>query len=311
MTNIRFFLLSLALSVSASFLPNELCAQGCSDAGFCTLNHLSISASPAADSVGYKSTLSIGVGVGLGDDGNVITTPTISYSGIVNKRISLDIKLTSAIISGKKGFNGNLSDLFLTSNFTVFQKHQIRLTVLPGLKVPLNYADATYRGAILPLSYQTSLGSIDAIAGFSFLSKYIDASTAIQWPFFQGNRNTFFATGHDTVDFSNTNHFEWKPDALLRVTGHYTLKNEKWKFSGSLLGIYHLGNDNYLDGTGIRRVLPHSYGLTLNAVAAIDYVIDRRQSIQLSAATPLVVRKIRPDGLTRSVVVAVEYRISF
>ena len=303
----KFSLLISFLVLSEKFLLG----QGCSDAGFCTINNLGINSKQPKDSIKYKNNVTIGLSYGLGDDKNSIVSPFVNYQAFFNSKISISAKLTAAIITGKKGFNANISDLFLTSNFVVFRKKGVELSLLGGFKIPLNYSNALYKNNPLPLSYQSSLGTIDAIFGSGFSSRYVDLSAGFQLPFFQGNRNSYFAKDADTILFSSSNQFFRRPDALLRVTGHYTLKNQKWKFAASLLGIYHLGNDRYVNLLNQRVDIKNSSGLTLNGVVAIDYFFRKNQFLQLSAATPFIVRKIRPDGLTRSLVIALEYHILF
>jgi hypothetical protein len=54
-----------------------------------------------------------------------------------------------------------------------------------------------------------------------------------------------------------------------------------------------------------------SAGLTLNLNAFLDYNITEKSGIQFSAGMPLLVRETRPDGLTRSFIASLEYKISF
>ena len=51
--------------------------------------------------------------------------------------------------------------------------------------------------------------------------------------------------------------------------------------------------------------------MTLNGTVHIDYEIHGIHSLQLNAGAPFVVRKERPDGLTRSFIAALEYRRKF
>ena len=54
-----------------------------------------------------------------------------------------------------------------------------------------------------------------------------------------------------------------------------------------------------------------SQGLTLNGNAYLDYEINSKNIIQLNLGIPFIVRDIRPDGLTRSFIANIEYRIKF
>ncbi len=83
---------------------------------------------------------------------------------------------------------------------------------------------------------------------------------------------------------------------------------KKWSVTGGLLGIYHLGKDTYIDANTSAAPIPikGSEGLTLNATAIARYQVSNKFSIGLSGGVPLVVRDVRPDGLTRKFVIAPE-----
>ena len=79
----------------------------------------------------------------------------------------------------------------------------------------------------------------------------------------------------------------------------------------SLLPIYHLANDKFTDIDGIEQEIEGSQGLTFNWNLYFDYPLNDLQNLQLSVGAPFVVREARPDGLTRSFVANLEYRIRF
>jgi hypothetical protein len=87
--------------------------------------------------------------------------------------------------------------------------------------------------------------------------------------------------------------------------------NKKLKLTPSILPIYHLANDKYTDEAGVEKEIIGSEGLTLNGNVYIDYQINQTNSIQVNMAMPFIVRDVRPDGLTRSFVANLEYRIRF
>jgi hypothetical protein len=78
----------------------------------------------------------------------------------------------------------------------------------------------------------------------------------------------------------------------------------------SLLPIYHLSEDRYFDGFAMREI-EGSQGLTLNGNLYIDWSLDEKSSLQLNAGMPFLFREARPDGLTRSFIATLEYKIKF
>lgn len=78
-----------------------------------------------------------------------------------------------------------------------------------------------------------------------------------------------------------------------------------------MLPIYHLTNDKFTDELNIKREIEGSQGLTLNGNVYFDYEFNAKSSLQLNVGMPFVVRDARPDGLTRSFIANLEYRIKF
>jgi hypothetical protein len=74
-----------------------------------------------------------------------------------------------------------------------------------------------------------------------------------------------------------------------------------------------LGNDTYVDGNTSNKPIEitGSDGLTLNVTGAGWYSFSNKFSIGLLAGAPVVVRDIRPDGLTRSFTISTEFIFNF
>lgn len=290
----------------------RLFSQGCSDAGFCTLGEIHSSAEPMEAT--QFNRIAVGSSYGIGDDGNTIITPYFSYHCDFRSWLSLTSKITAAYIDGDLGRNFNVGDWYNAANFHLKTRREQRsLTLVAGLKIPLNNSDAHYEGAPLPLSYQTSLGTVDGILGISYGIRHFEGSAALQYPFTKTNENTFFAAaslaGEDK--FKSTNSFHRQPDVLLKATYRYITPNHKWQLLAGLLPIYHLGEDSYKTPGGEAIRLKNSDGLTLNGLFNADYFFKANQYLELSLAAPFVVREIRPDGLTREFVAGLEYNFAF
>jgi hypothetical protein len=88
---------------------------------------------------------------------------------------------------------------------------------------------------------------------------------------------------------------------LLRA-GYTIVANKEFNLKASLLGIYHLSKDTYIDGNISNKPIEinGSDGITLNGTFAASYTVSSKFSIAISAGLPFVVRDVRPDGLTRS-----------
>lgn len=288
------------------FATLNLKGQGCSDAGFCTINDLKPQLS---DSISVFNQLKLGVSNGAGDHSISIIAPYIEYNRQLSKKTGINVKLTALSQRGNGISAYGLSDLFIVSNY----KFSEIIKATAGLKIPLADGNKKKDGLPLPMDYQSSLGTIDVIAGVRAKFKNFELVAAIQQPVTQ-NKNEFIAEifSEESIlsNFQSTNNYERNGDILLRAS--YTFKiNNEFKISPGLLPIYHLSNDKFTNLNNEVTEIKGSQGLTLNAILYFDYSINQTNSLQLSFGTPLISRDTRPDGLTRSYVVNLEYGLRF
>jgi hypothetical protein len=282
-------------------------SQGCSDAGFCTVE--SFVPHPHDEEPADKNRFKAGISAGAADyDINVFGT-YFEYSRFFNEKFSLDAKLTTLSQSGNDISTFGLSDIFVNGNYKIGQKGIFTL----GAKIPLMDANKMKDGLSLPMDYQSSLGTFDLVAGFGYTVGRVQLVAAIQQPLTQNN-NGFLAEEYPLDsrlrDFQSTNEFQRSGDVLLRASYPFNL-GQKLKVIPSLLPIYHLSNDKFTDIDGIEQEIEGSEGLTLNWNIYLDYPLNDTQNLQLILGAPFIVRDARPDGLTRSFIASLDYRISF
>lgn len=298
--------LFLVAALILSFAQNSL-AQGCSDAGFCTLN--SFKPDAAADAPAKANQLKIGGSFGGADYSISVAGGYLEYNRQLGDKFSLDAKLTAMSQQGNDISAFGLSDLFLNANLNA--NSRLRFTL--GAKIPLTDGNATQDNLPLPMDYQSSLGTFDLIAGAGYDIGKLQLVLALQQPLTQ-NKNAFFADDYPANsplrDFQTTNKFQRSGDVLLRVSYPFHL-GQKITLTPSLLPIYHLANDQYTDRQGAIQEIEGSQGLTLNGNLYFDYALNENSALQLNAGLPFVVRDVRPDGLTRSFVANLEYRFKF
>ncbi len=299
---------SLLLLITASLFWTDSQAQGCSDAGFCTIGNLN--GIDRKDDSSHKQKLSIILNNGIGDENVYVFTPAIQYDNQIGDRYAIQARLTANYASGNLGNSAGLGDLFISGIYTVPKKKLWQTSFLLGVKLPLNAGDIRESERPLPMQYQSSLGTIDLLAGISVSNSRWLISTAVQQPLSGRNRNTFlpvYWSNNKADNYIPSNDFNRKGDVLLKTV--YTFNtNRKTVLNVGLLGIYHLGEDTYIDGNISNKpiAIKGSDGLTLNATAALRYKVSSRFSVGLSGGVPLVVRTARPDGLTRKFVLSPE-----
>jgi len=299
--------LGCTLFVSASY------AQGCSDAGFCSIG--SFKSGVPKDST-LRSSISLGSAFGQGDDAVFVMTPYLQYDVHINRQWSVQSKVTANYANGNLGSASNVGDVFLTGTYTSRLGKRWAMQYTAGAKLPLNASNLSSKGRPLPMQYQSSLGTVDAIAGVTVSDDRWQFSAAVQLPLSGENKNGFLPVywndKEEAMNYPATNAFLRKADVLLRASRN-VVQSKTWNVSLGLLGIYHLGEDSYIDPfiNNNRIAIEGSNGLTLNATAAATIKVGRRFQLGLTAGVPLVVRDVRPDGLTRSWVIAPECKFSF
>ncbi len=288
-------------------IPAYSFGQGCSDAGFCTVNVFKPEMEdtlPAA-----KNQIKIGIFNGAAEHNISVFGSYLEYNRQINHKISTDVKLTSLSQTGNNISTFGFSDVFLNLNYLPSKK--LRLTM--GVKIPLNEGNTMKDGFHLPMDYQSSLGTVDIIAGIGYKLKKVDFVLAVQQPLTH-NKNQFitelFPPENILSTFHSTNNYKRNGDILIRISYPLSFGNN-FKLTPGLLPIYHLNNDKFTDLNGVEKEIKGSQGLTLNGNIYLDYMIKDLNFVQLSFGAPILVRDARPDGLTRSYVVNLEYRFGF
>ena len=288
-------------------LSKGIYAQGCSDAGVCTID----SFKPHDHSEGHdlQNTFKVGLNFGAADYDISVFGTYLDYRREVTDRLSVDAKLTTLSQSGNDISTFGLSDIYVNGNYKVAKNASLTL----GFKIPLSDANKKENGLALPMDYQSSLGTFDLVLGVGYSIKKLQLLAAIQQPLTQNN-NEFLSNQYPSdsrlSEFQSTNQFKRSGDVLIRASYPLNL-GKKLIFTPSLLPIYHLTNDKFTDIDGIEKEIDGSQGLTLNWNTYFDYYINEKHALQLSLGSPFIIRDARPDGLTRSFVANIEYRINF
>lgn len=282
-------------------------AQGCSDAGFCTINSIKPNSTDSIQVL--KNQFKIGSSYGKADNSISIFGSYLEYNRALNEKFGLDAKLTTLAQNGNEIATFGFSDIYLNTNYKVSEK--IKLTL--GTKIPLSNSNKTSENLPLPMDYQASLGTFDLIFGVGYTLHKTQLVFAVQQPLTE-NKNQFLASHYPInsklTAFQSTNKFQRGGDVLFRVS-HPVDLSSKIKFTPSLLPIYHLANDKYTDEFNNKLEITGSQGLTLNGNIYLDFYINHKSSIQFNFGMPFIVRETRPDGLTRSFIMNLEYKINF
>ncbi len=293
----------LFLLAVISITVNAANAQGCSDAGFCTVPSLAANTTVNVDNASSKM-LRVGASVGLADHGIFIFSNHVGVDLLKSDKQEINLKLTMLSQNGKEFMQYNFGDFYASYRRKIAK--QVDATL--GVKIPLGNGGKICDSLALPMDYQPTLGTTDIIAGIGYTLNKLQLNVGIQQPITQ-NKNTFFANNSNGVfdsSFVTTNKFKRKGDVLLR--GTYLIGvNKKFNISPSALFIYHLGEDKYTDANNVQKNIAGSSGATFNINVLGNYALSTKDGLNFALGMPLLVRKVRPDGLTRAFVATIEY----
>ncbi|MFD1257683.1 hypothetical protein ACFQ3S_12815 [Mucilaginibacter terrae] len=286
-------------------------AQGCSDAGFCSLSVLKNNITDSAN-----HTLSFGLNYGVGKEQTNITNAYVEYGTKINSRLSFQSKLTATYATGFLGSAFDIGDIYGTLNYSFKTKANYSINIIGGVKVPLTSGNHKNKdGKPLPLDYQASISTYDAIGGINYIVNHSwEFDAGIQVPVIQVNKSTYFPDEYSdprAKEFAPTNNFKRKSDILGRIGYYIQFSASNITLKPSLLGIYHLGTDTYEDRFGQITAITGSDGFTLNGSIVGTKKFNNGNSLEVLVATPFIVRKVRPDGLTRVGVINLQYTIAF
>lgn len=304
-----FRLFTIFTILLASF--NNTFSQGCSDAGFCTIGNLKQQSAESEEEPANR--ISVLLPLGMGDEGVLVFAPGLQYDRRFSSHWSMQGKILGNFASGNLGSVAGLGDIYLSGTYLFPHKKKWFASVTLGGKIPLNKGNLRNGSLSLPMQYQSSLGTFDAIAGITVSDSKWQFSAGYQQPLSGSNSNTFLASAHpdtNALAYPSTNRFTRRGDVLLRAAYTFNIK-DKLSINASVLGIYHLGNDTYVNELGIATDIADSDGLTLNLGLAAWYKVSNLVRIGITAGMPVIVREVRPDGLTRGFVVAPEVSFSF
>ncbi len=282
-------------------------AQGCSDAGICTAPTIRLTDTSVL-SGSNKNTITAGTVFGTAQYNVTSLGINAEYVRRLGK-LTISGKVLYAFVNGPLASNSGLADAM----FTIAYSFNDRFTPMLGLKIPFNNANVMQNGLPLPMAYQTSLGTTDLLAGFTYTYHNWGFALAWQQPLAQNN-STFFVTDYPAggIDsrYRSTNGFERRADALARVYYNFRFGGSKWLFTPGILPIYHIGDDYWTDKTGTRTSIPGSQGLTLNTNVALRYTLNKSSYLRFTVGAPVMARKVRPEGLTKFGLIA-EYIVQF
>lgn len=286
---------AIALFVAMLILGSPtLSAQGCSDAGVCTMGTMR-SATHDRDTSAYAS-VTLTPSFGAGEQGVAIVQVLPEVEWRVAHLVTLRASLPLMYTSGSLGTNSGIGDAVVSVSRTLALSDEIDMGLTLGTRLPTGTSDAgSTSTASLPMPYQTGLGTTDLVVGVSSTYDAWSVALGYQRVLVNNNRNAYVDDG---TGYFTSKDYERGDDAILRVGRSIAIDNIN--IAPSLLAIYRVQQDRVMG----ERV-EGSDGLTLNLALAASTSIADRLNLRVDAAAPVLVRKVRADGLTRALVIAI------
>jgi len=299
-------LTALAFAVLTFGFSHSSSAQGCSDAGVCTAGSLGHGPSEGAQ-------WNVGLNYGVGEQGILYLDAELGVVLPWGEANRFDLRLPFRSIFGDLDHVSGLADVQATwiRNWSLGESSEFSSTV--GIRIPTGDANgSTEAGMALPMPYQTTLGTVDLLLGASYRHNHWLMSAGYQQPL-TSNRNGYLAENDSLSEtpFPSTRNFERKGDVVARFGRQFGQDKDAWVFSASALGIYHLGLDRYESPEGEKIEIAGSDGITLNLTGSVRRNFTDNQALVLDLGFPLLVREVRPDGLTRGFVLGLRWRQGF
>ena len=296
--------------------------QGCSDAGFCTMGamkpdqHFSKKINLKLRSMEvsfYRGTTTLTP---------IVYSATADLNFSLNSKNTFQVKLPYQWVEGRLASTQGFGDISLCFTRNLISKEGLDLNFSLGGKIPTNNSNKTVRDETLnkdlplPMYYQTSLGTYDAIAGLSLINRKWLFATGIQVPFNQ-NKNQFLwgkwtGSSEDQayiLKYSKAKELKRGIDVMLRIERNFRFS--RLNFSIGLLPIYRVRKDEITDPLGNRVKPDGTTGLALSGIVTAGYSFNVRTGVKFLLGRKITQRDENPDGLTRLFVSTVTYFYRF
>ena len=291
------------------------CAQGCSDAGFCTMGAMKPD-QPFTRKIKLRlRSLELGFYRGQTNLNPVVYVMTADFNFSLNRNNAFQIKVPYQAVHGELANTNGIGDLSFSYTHTVFTSEKFDINATVGTKIASNNANLTEDGKPLPMYYQTSLGSYDLVAGISLLSRNWLVATGIQIPF-NTNGNQFvwgawadFPDQEIITSYPKSKDLKRGTDVMMRVERNF--RYARFNFSAGLLPIYRINKDIITDPQLGRTKLEDTQGLALTGLATLGYSFNVRSAVKFLYGKKFADRPVEPDGLTRRHVMTLSYLYRF
>jgi len=298
--NLKYLKILLVIFAFLLFGNRYSMGQGCSDAGACSIGSMD---HHEGENQPPKFKLSYDQNFGLGEKFILISTTSLIVEHRFTNSTSFVARVPFIFTTGNLGNTSGIGDVFISFIQQLFHGQNSQLGILIGGKLKTNNSDFSFDNP-LPMAYQTSLGTYDIIAGIQYMFKTWDFYLAYQHPFGRNNNQYLHPDGEtdESKLYYESAFLKRGDDIALRIQKTFFFKKGQTLQSG-ILPIYRLQKSEIIRNDH-PEVLDGSNGLTFNLFLTYSNKLKDNIIISLTAATPVIDKAYRADGLTRNFVVS-------
>ncbi len=281
--------------------------QGCSDAGICSAAGIGVMAHP----LDSPTRLALTETFGLGEKNTLHFRTEFRMDWNIWTGIAVQFKLPYEIISGNLASTQGPGDVSAMLSLSIYEAQKTALILNIGGIIPTGDSDKSKEGLSLPMAYQTSQGTFDLLAGFTFLFGTMDIAAGYQHSY-GGNKNLFtyelWNGNADALTYYESARLKRGDDVVLRLQKNFI--RPKAYYSVAILPVYRLQEDRIMKDN-IDTPVKGSSGLTLNLNGSAEFKLSKSWTFNLIGGFPVLRRESIPDGLTRTFVISAGIGLNF
>ncbi len=315
-----YVLLFLAVLFISSF--QRAVAQGCSDAGLCTMGTLKPNQFFDSKLRFRLKSIDLNHTLGVTPTQDRIWQTSLDLNFTFKNKWTAQLKLPYQVVQGRLGEAQGLGDVIFSMSRTIFNNEKVQVALTIGGKIATGDANqAKIEDRPLPLIYQSSLGSNDIIFGGSVRTRNWMFAAGYQQPL-NATRNTFMpemwentSKNEDANLYFANNQFLRGSDIMMRVERN--VRFSRLNIFAGLLGIYritpdkvmmeHNGEMQYMSlrsSQGFVFTLMTGFGYQFSAKSGIRFLVGKKDFEQFTRGKHI-------DGLVRNWVYSFSYQYRF
>lgn len=296
----KFLLLLLLYSISYSIIN----AQGCSDAGVCSLDN---------EESENKYKISLTQSFGISDKVLILTSTLKGKFKIYDTYITAHVPFVHA--RNRRHYASGLGDILLSIGLPFDN-----FTINTGSKIATNNADKTFNNtSTLPMAFQSSLATNDLIFALNYKYENYKFTIGYQHVLSSNVKNEHIIQNENDSILYSTYNLKRGNDIMLSAISKIEDGDFTYTYGTNL--IYRLTKTKYDKPPNYEEKYPlfpmqnnmevnGSDGLTMNLLGSIHNELNDYSELILDIGFPIIYRKHIIDGLKRNFQLNLTYSYS-